>query len=96
MMMSKSSGANIPKKLTAQESDLNVHLFPKEPAQPSNQKGLWWDTNKFVSAQYVVDDFQSELNALRANSPNKPGNREPVSVVTGANERQAAERPEET
>lgn len=96
MMMSKSSGGNIPKKLTAQESDLNVHLFPKEPAQPSNQKGLWWDTNKFVSAQYVVDDFQSELNALRADSPNKLANREPVSAVTGANERQAAEGPQET
>ena len=102
MMLSRSSGANIPKKLTAQESELNVHLFPKEPTQSSTQKGLWWDTNKFVTAQYVVDDFQSELESLRADSlnksdkPDKPDNREPATAMTEPNLRQAAQRQQET
>lgn len=99
MMLSKSSGANIPKKLTAQESELNVHLFPKETTQSSTQKGLWWDTDKFVTPQYVVDDFQSELESLRADSPNKsgkPDNRETATAVTEPNLRQAAQRPQET
>lgn len=97
MMLSKSSGANIPKKLTAQESELNVHLFPKETAQSSTQKGLWWDTDTFVTPQYVVDDFQSELESLRVDSPNKsgkPDNREPATAVTELH--QAAQRPQET
>lgn len=99
MMLSRSSGANIPKQLTAQESELNVHLFPKEPTQSSTQKGLWWDTNKFVTAQYVVDDFQSEIESLRADSLNKsdkPDNREPATAVTEPNLRQAAQRQQET
>jgi len=102
MMLSRSSGANIPKQLTAQESELNVHLFPKEPTQSSTQKGLWWDTNKFVTAQYVVDDFQSEIESLRADSlnksdkPDKPDNREPATAVTEPNLRQAAQRQQET